>query len=109
MTGGGSWRWLALLSLSAEALEFDDDHSECNVSNPAAPASQSGLHWATCERPSKRRGTAAFRRYRAVSVSGIGLYRWNSTAQISDGSGRRFFIARGKICSVRSTYYDRSK
>jgi hypothetical protein len=41
MTGGGSWRRLALLSLSAEALEFDDDHSECNVSNPAAPASQS--------------------------------------------------------------------
>jgi hypothetical protein len=32
-----------------------------------------------------------------------------SGAQISDGSGRRFFIARGKICSVRSTHYGRSK
>ena len=39
----------------------------------SAQASQSGLHRPTCEGPSKPRGTAAFRGYRLVSVSGIGL------------------------------------
>jgi hypothetical protein len=51
---------------------------ECKVSNPAAPASQSGLHRPTSEDPSKRRGTATFRRYHAVSVSGIGLQKRRS-------------------------------
>jgi hypothetical protein len=44
-------------------------------SNPAAPASQSGLHRLTCECRSKWRGTAAFRGYGVVSVCGI--WRWN--------------------------------
>ena len=77
---GRSWRRPVLLSLSAEALGFDDDHSECNVSNPAAPASQSGLHRPTCEDPSKPRGTAEFCGSRLVSVSGIGLEKRHSSA-----------------------------
>jgi hypothetical protein len=40
---------LTFLSLLREGLECDDDHSECKVSNPAAPASQSSLHRYTCE------------------------------------------------------------
>jgi hypothetical protein len=47
-------------------------------SSPLTPAGQSGLHRPTSEGPSKRRGTAAFRRYRAVSVSGIGLQKCHS-------------------------------
>jgi hypothetical protein len=65
---GGSWRRPALLSLSAEALGFDDDHSECNVSNPAAPASQSGLPKSTCKRP----------RYRGISQIWLSLRIANS-------------------------------
>src|ERR1700730_9812565 len=36
-------------------------------------------------------------------------YNLNSRAQISDVSGRRFFIGRGNIFSVRSTRYERPK
>ena len=63
--------------MKVKATRFRQD-AECGGSNPAALASQSGLHWATCEGPSKRRGTAAFRRYRAVSVWGIGLQKCHS-------------------------------
>ena len=66
------------LSALPQAMGFDTIIRNAEFRIPAAPASQSGLHWATCERPSKRRGTAAFRRYRAVSVSGVGLQKCHS-------------------------------
>jgi hypothetical protein len=46
----------------------------CRRSNPAAPASRSGLHCITREGRSKPRGTARFRRYELVSVCGI--WQW---------------------------------
>ena len=58
--------------MKVKATRFRQD-AECGGSNPAASASQSGLHRSTCPGPSKPRATAAFRRYRAVSVSRIGL------------------------------------
>jgi hypothetical protein len=65
----------AVLSASTGVLGLDDDHSECKVSNPATSASQSGLRRPTGGGPSNPRGTAAFRRYRLVSVSRIGLQK----------------------------------
>jgi len=44
MIGADLMAPVKLLSSSAGALGFDDDHSECKVSNPPAPASQSSLH-----------------------------------------------------------------
>ena len=45
----------------------------------------------TCEGPSNRRGTAAFRKYRAVSVSGIGLQK---RAIPAPGLRGRFLVSR---------------
>jgi hypothetical protein len=94
--GGGS----RLLTPSAGSLGFDTIISECTVSNPAAPASQSlmrikadrarnaAISWrfghkarslpANLRRPSKPLGTAAFRGYALVSVSGFGLQKRRS-------------------------------
>jgi hypothetical protein len=46
---------------------------KCRCSNPAAPASQSGLCALSCECRLKRRGTAAFRGSALVSACGIWL------------------------------------
>ena len=43
MIGADLMAPVKLLSSSVGALGFDDDHSECKVSNPPAPARQSGF------------------------------------------------------------------
>ena len=43
MIGADLMAPVKLLSSSAGALGFDDDHSECKLSNPPAPAAQTSL------------------------------------------------------------------
>src|SRR3984893_16620370 len=43
---------------SAEALGFDDDHSECKVSNPPAPSRETCLFWA-CASPTRQSASVA--------------------------------------------------